>query len=960
MTADHWSNSPDGDAAGSPHLIGRDVERSALHDALRLALDGHPHLVVVEGAAGIGKSALLRQFARAVDGQVAVLKASGDEAEQHLDYGLIEQLHAEAAVHGLQVPPMFGREGPRPDPLDIGSSLVQVATAASTDQPLLLIIDDAQWGDSASLQAITYALRRLRAQAVLTVIAQRPDVPALAPLSRLCQDERGARLRLAGLGSSHLDELLRQARGIALGEQAAQRLHEHTGGNPLEALTLADELDAETISSGIGPLPAPRSYATLALNRLAGCRPETERLVAAVAVMGTPVEVGPLVDMLGLDGLGALAGPLDEAVTERHLLMVERAGRQMVDVAHPLLRSAVVDDLPPGLRSELHLLAATVTDDPARAMVHRLRGTITHDSGLGVEATTLARELLGAGWDLTAVELLSEAAKVLPDGSDRTEAMLLAANRLFTTGEMRAARELLARVHGDGGALGLLVRGQDLLHRGHTKAAWNSLMSAWERSPEPRVAGQVAGLLATLSSNAGQGSRSITWAHAALEHAEPAGSELSHAFVMLATGWAFDGDLKRGLAEIDRWLDRLTPQPRSRFGRDDALLARALLLLWSGRFVEAERTFDEILDVGETLGPLLTRVTASYSRADARYRQGNWDGALKEAERLVAIMAAGDHDLARPMAHGVAAFVHAGRGAVDHAERHLAEGHAAQVRSDNTSGLLWLLIGDARIGSATGDHHRVVTQLQPLADLLKTSGLGEGVQPWRADLVEALVGLHRLDEAQDALTELERRIESGGVQAQLGAARARGLLLAALGDDDAAEAAFTSGLTTLPPPTDAEVPFVEPTPTDGGPFLQARLELAAGSFARRRGRRRHAADLLTAAAGRFDNLKAAPYLQRARHELEACGLAPRARCEGGPAPLTPAERQVAALVAKGLTNRDVANRLHVSVKTVESHLARCFTKLDVRTRTALAVRWTEQTASPDGRPVPPPTASGAR
>lgn len=955
MTADTESDRTDGAHALAHALIGRDHELSVLDQALRAAIGGRPQLVVVEGAAGIGKSALLRHFARAVDDRVAVLRASGDEAEQHLDYGLIEQLHAEAAADGLLVPAMFGRDGPRPDPLDIGASLVQVATEASTGQPLLLLIDDVQWGDAASLQAITYALRRLRDQPVLTVMAQRPDVPALTPLARLCQDERGIRLGLDGLASSHLDTLLRHTRGIALGEQAARRLHDHTDGNPLQALTLADELDTETITSGLGPLPAPRSYATLALNRLSGCTPETERLVAAVAVVGTPVEIGPLARMFGLTS-AALARPLDEAVTERHLMMVDRAGRQMVEVAHPLLRAAVVDDLPPGLRSELHALAAQVTVEPARAMVHRLRGTIAHDAALGHRAVALARELLCTGWDLIAVELLAEAARVLPDGPGRTEAMLLAANRLFTTGELRAARALLADVDDDGSALHLLVRGQDLLHRGHTRDAWDALKAAWEQSPEPRVAGQVAGLLATLSSNAGRGSHAIAWAHAALERADPAGAEVGHAFVMLATGWAFDGDVDQGLAEVDRWLVRLDPVLGTRFGRDDALLARGLLLLWSGRFDGAVRDFDEILDVGETLGPVLTRVTASYSRADASYRQGHWDVALKEAERLAVIMEAGDHDLARPMAHGVAAFVHAGRGAIREAERHLADGRAAQQRSDNTSGLLWLMIGDARIGTATGDHGRVVEQLQPLADLLRTSGLGEGVQPWRADLVEALVGIGRIDDARTALRELEQRTASGGGQAALGAARVRGLVAAALGDDDAAEAAFAAALGpggSGDRPDDGSS-IDRPFDDHNDPFLRARLELAAGSFARRRGQRRHAADLLTTAAARFERLGATPYLDRACQELDACGLAPRSGHGAGPAPLTPAEAQVAELVAEGLTNREVAGRLHVSVKTVESHLARCFTKLGVRTRTAMAMRWAEHVARPGGEGVAQP------
>ena len=217
------------DAQPSAHpLVGRDDELMVLERALGAAVEGQPQLVVVEGAAGIGKSALLRAFARSVADRVTVLRASGDEGEQHLDFGLIEQLHADGEASDVPVMTMFGRSGPRPDPLDVGADLVRVATEASAFLPVVAIIDDAQWADQASIQALTYALRRFRNQRLVVVIAGRPDVSALAPLTRLCQDERGRCLPLGGLAAPQLDALLRTARGISIGERAAQRLFDHT------------------------------------------------------------------------------------------------------------------------------------------------------------------------------------------------------------------------------------------------------------------------------------------------------------------------------------------------------------------------------------------------------------------------------------------------------------------------------------------------------------------------------------------------------------------------------------------------------------------------------------------------------------------------------------------------------------------------------------------------------------
>ena len=156
-----------------------------------------------------------------------------------------------------------------------------------------------------------------------------------------------------------------------------------------------------------------------------------------------------------------------------------------------------------------------------------------------------------------------------------------------------------------------------------------------------------------------------------------------------------------------------------------------------------------------------------------------------------------------------------------------------------------------------------------------------------------------------------------------GLARAAGSLAAAQGADDRAAAAFAVAL-------DADA-------TAQGELARARLELAAGSFERRRGRRRAAADLLDHAVNRFDQIGAAPFADMARREREACGLGERP--DGGLRALTRAEASVAALVAEGHTNREVAASLVVSVKTVESHLARIYDKLGVRSRTELAIEW---------------------
>jgi DNA-binding CsgD family transcriptional regulator len=317
--------------------------------------------------------------------------------------------------------------------------------------------------------------------------------------------------------------------------------------------------------------------------------------------------------------------------------------------------------------------------------------------------------------------------------------------------------------------------------------------------------------------------------------------------------------------------------------------------------------------------------TAGYALADAHYRIGDWDRALHAAEQLATRLDDAGLPVASPIAHAIAAFVAAGRGAFESAERHLEHGRRALAEGDNPSVLLWLHVATARLADARSDPSGVIDQLLPLAELTDPLSLSEGVQPWRSDLVEALVAVGRLDDADVAMASLERRTTQGGAHVRAGAARARGLLAAARGDEVAADHAFATAL--------AEDPALV------GTFVRGRLELAAGGFARRRGRRREAAALLDAARARFEALGATPFGQRAGRELDACGLTPRSRHGHDPTRLTPAEVTVARLVAAGRTNREVAAELLVSTKTVESHLGHVYAKLGVRSRTELARHW---------------------
>jgi DNA-binding NarL/FixJ family response regulator len=387
---------------------------------------------------------------------------------------------------------------------------------------------------------------------------------------------------------------------------------------------------------------------------------------------------------------------------------------------------------------------------------------------------------------------------------------------------------------------------------------------------------------------------------------------------MLVSGWALQGDLRAGEEEVAGWAARLGATANG----PDVCYARGVLALWNGRFGDAERCLLPLVEDHHT-GPGLIAASARYSLADCWFRQGRWDEALAMAVDLARVLDDSGQLLSSPMAHGVAASVLGARGDAEEAQRHLRAAERAMAATGNASAGLWLLAATARVAVAADDDTTVVQALQPLADLLRDVGLPEGTQPWRADLVDALLRLGRVEDAARELADLVARTRNGGAHARAGASRASGAVHAARGDDEAAAAAFAAAL--------AEDPATQ------GSFARARLELAAGAFERRRGRRRVAADLLDAAGGRFEQLRAAPFSARCAQERAACAV--DARAGGRSQALTRAEAAVAALVAAGRTNREVAATLVVSVKTVESHLARIYDKLGVRSRTELAIAW---------------------
>lgn len=927
--------------APAPHeaFAGRTHELAVLQEEFRHACEGVPRLVLIDGPGGIGKTALVRRFLDTA-GDACVLQASGEENESVLPCGVLAQFVGQSP---LPLPDSLGslvrtpRSAPGTlPPLAAGFGLLDLLSELQDKGPVILVLDDAHWADSASLNALTFALRRLRVDKVLAIVTARdPQAPQLPDgIRRLLADVRTRRIPLHGLSPYELGSLSAQLGADRLPHSASVRLRDHTHGNPLHARALLDQVPSHVLRDVTTPLPAPRSYAMLVLANLAECGPQALRLVQAVSVLGLSC---PLSAAASLARVPAPLPALERAVKAGLLKETHPGAAPEISFPHPLVHAAVYQDIGPAHRADLHTRAAALVDDEYASLRHRVLAATGPDEHLAAALAACARREAATGQWAVAGTHLRHASRVATTALERDRLAVEAVEALLLDGRVHESAELAAGLPaGADPALRGYVRGYVARVQGRMEQAQTLLVDAWnqcDHKSDPSLAARAAEQLSYAAVMRGRSADAALWAERAQRLSTLQGpSRMLRFNHLLALG--LSGFAKKGIELAGDLPDPLLVPPAS----IDLLLARGQLRLWSDDLLGARADLlGAVANCRRGTVPL--RLLSASALAQTLHRLGDWDEALIHAEASASIADDTEQSWLKPVTHAIASWILSARGTWDRASVHLRLALDAPGCDESALAYAYAASAHGAFAEARAEPERVVDALRPLLDFASHDGVNEpGVVSWRELLVDALIQLGAFDEAEAVLRPYEERAAARGRHSALSAAaRVRGNLHAARRETDRAQASFLRAHDQA-----AQFP---------SPFGRARVELDHGAFLRRIGRRSVAVAQLQAAYTTMSELDAAPYLARCERELDACGRAAPPRPAHDPAAadsasaaegLTPQELAVARLASQGFTNRQIATALALSVKTIEYHLGHTYTKLGITSRIGLVHHFAPQ------------------
>jgi DNA-binding CsgD family transcriptional regulator len=900
-------------------LHDRRAEREVLGRLLEGVRGGQSRVLVVSGEPGVGKTALMESAISSASG-FRVMRAAGVESEMELAFAALQQLCAPLLdlLGELPAPQRealgvaFGLSaGGAPDRFLVGLAVLSLFSEVSREQPLLCVVDDAQWLDRESAQALGFVARRLLAESVALVFATRGPGEELTGFQELVVE---------GLASGDALALLGSALPVPLDERVSERLVAETRGNPLALLELPRGLSPAELAGGFGLLDAPGLSGRIEdsfRSRFAGLGAETQRLLllAAAEPVGDPVLVWR--------AAGRLAIGVEAAADTDGLLTIGAR----VTFRHPLVRSAVYRAAPADGRRAVHRALAEATDpevDPDRRAWHLAQATPGPDEGVASELERSAGRAQARGGLAAAAAFLERAAALTPEPSRRAERALAAAQAKHQAGAFDAALGLVAIA--EAGPLDELQRAQVDLLRGQIAFALSRgrdvpplLLKAAKRLAPLDVGlardTYLEALAAALNAG-GLGGRDGVRRMADAARLAPPSSQPPRAPDLLLDGLAMlhTGGYSAGAPMLKRALgafrsDKLSSEEGIRWL---SLACRTAMVLWDDEswFVLSARQ----VRLARAAGALTALPLALNLQAGTHL----FAGQLGAAQALSEEAHAASEAISNPDMPHARMFLAAWRGQQEETSRLTAasdrdatargEGRTIGVGKYATA---VLYNGLARYDDALTAAREATEHSQDLTFF--TWGLVE--------LIEAAARSGKADLAADGLARLSEMTRTTGTNWALGVeARSRALL----SDGDAAETLYRQAIEGLER-TCVRVDL-------------ARTHLLYGEWLRRERRRQDAREQLRNAHELFTEFGMEGFAERARVELEATGEHARKRTAETRDDLTPQEAQISRLAADGATNQEIAAQLFISSSTVDYHLRKAFRKLGVKSRHQLKQR----------------------
>jgi DNA-binding CsgD family transcriptional regulator len=899
-------------------MLGRTAERALIDGLLTGARAGRSAALVLTGEPGIGKTTLVGYAVAQATG-MQVLSARGYEDESEIPFagladllrpvlGVLDELPAPQAAalrSALALgPPVAG------DRFTVCAATVGILAAAAESAPLLIVVDDLQWLDASSREAVLFAGRRLHADGIALLLATRDPADAAGL--------RSSQVALTGLSVEEVDELCRTTLAVAPAG-TGKRLYAATAGNPLGVIELCRERPEMADDGVTAPFVAPGSRIERALRgRLEQLDDNTRRaLVLAAAAVGG--DIGTLLEAAKETGLQLR----DFAPAEKHDLITIDDRR--IEFRHPLLRSVVYHGASMDDRCAAHTALATalagVPGDAAadvRAW-HLAAATLAPDERVAAELERAALRASRRAGYVAAARAFGQAAR-LSRGPERARLLLRSARCWQLAGRNDQVLTLLDD------ALPLTA---DPARRALIQHM-DAYVRMWRERPDSVLPLLVASAEAV---------EQVDPARAALMYADACipyfmigdieqlqavarrGYELADrvggpvrmvAAVALAGGLALAGDRQAASTLLtEHHAELLAADP---LVRAQDLCHAALTWIWLEGFEQAGELLGRVVAAARSAGALGVLPQALGIESELHFRVGRWhDARVSAAEsvrlasetrqaNLYGLFFSGRLDAVQDRAEDCRQQVSR---TMEVAER-LGVGCMA-LYTGHELGLLALSHGDA--GEA-------ISRLEAVRALPVVAQLHEpAVVPWVFDLVEAYIRDGRPDAARELLAEHEPH--SGGRWAEAAAARCRALLATPEEMDEAFRVALaTPGCALMP-------------------FERARTQLCYGERLRRVRQRAHARQHLHDALETFVRLGAQPWADRVRTELRATGTTVGRSADALPR-LTPQELQVALVVARGATNHEAAATLFLSQKTIEYHLSNIYRKAHIRSRAELA------------------------